>query len=504
MGIPSYFRRILQKYPGCLTRKIESLEGSILCFDFNCLIYRCLYSKTLRPYPVEDEEDQNRWEGELLDEIVKITKEVWIEAGRPERVYIAVDGVVPMAKVRQQRVRRFKSVWLKSRASKPESWDTNSITPGTEFMERLGRKLDRMCKERKGWSLSGVRESGEGEHKILQWLRSQPLTQIQSKRIIIYGLDADLILLSMLLSEELNSNINLMRETQEFEKTSESGYTFLQINEFKEKCNIKCYNDVINYIGLMSLMGNDFLPHSLTHKLNDDGYNYILQEYESMKKTNRFLIIGGKMQEGVFREITNRWSAQEESKMQKMIDKKIDQSKRGVLDGMSVEEGYPLQWMEERCMINSENKLIESWREEYWKKIHPVADEDTRVHLCKEYRRGFQWIIDYYTGKEVDIEWMYPAWMPPLWSELGKGVHMEEIKQDKKEWYSAEEQLVMVLPLESWGLVRAKEYRNIPSLAPQYWPKEFSYFSFGRKWLWECEALIPVLTNKKLRGIKGN
>ena len=59
----------------------------------------------------------------------------------------------------------------------------------------------------------------------------------------------------------------------------------------------------------------------------------------------------------------------------------------------------------------------------------------------------------------------------------------------------------MVLPLESWDLVRNPSLRKLPSLAPQFWPLEFSFFSAGRKWLWECEALVPPLTAGRLREI---
>ena len=101
MGIPSYFRKIIQKYPGILSR--TGKKASALCFDFNCLVYRCLRSSNLRPYPSEGTgEDKDKWEKELLYEVELCVKEVWEEAGRPPQVYIAVDGVVPMAKIRQQ------------------------------------------------------------------------------------------------------------------------------------------------------------------------------------------------------------------------------------------------------------------------------------------------------------------------------------------------------------------------------------------------------------------
>jgi 5'-3' exonuclease len=110
MGIPSYFRSILQKYPGCIAREVKA---DVLCYDFNCLIYRCVYSDRMPEYTVEGHDE---WEELLLKEVVRTVKEVWTVAGKPKKVYLAVDGVVPMAKIRQQRVRRFKSVWLKKQA----------------------------------------------------------------------------------------------------------------------------------------------------------------------------------------------------------------------------------------------------------------------------------------------------------------------------------------------------------------------------------------------------
>jgi hypothetical protein len=59
----------------------------------------------------------------------------------------------------------------------------------------------------------------------------------------------------------------------------------------------------------------------------------------------------------------------------------------------------------------------------------------------------------------------------------------------------------MVLPLSSWGLIRDNKLKTLPSLLPQFWPLQFKFFSAGRKWLWECEALVPVLTAGRLRHI---
>lgn len=528
MGIPSYFRKIIQKYPSIVCQRV--VECGVLCFDFNCLVYRCIHAPSMKdlvvPGPGEGEA-LDAWEDSLLQEVRRTVKEVWDEAGRPKLVYIAVDGVVPMAKIRQQRVRRFKSAYLRRGCVGGNTWDTNSITPGTRFMTKLGNLLVAMKKEQggqgRGWTISTSDEPGEGEHKIMKWLRASKT----SETVCIYGLDADLILLSMLTGETIsNTNLWLMREKQEFGSAASTvvdgvqEYTFMNLEEFKTKLGVQGRHEVLNYVGLMSLMGNDFLPHSITHKLNDDGHDCVIGELREMRRSGEWLVDSeGVLVCGVLHKICKNWSNSEESRVLLMIHKKQEQARRGVGKGMDVSEGLPLQWNVERVFLDPGAGLSKSWRSEYWKFIHPFAD---REHLCGEYLYGLQWILDYYTGqKEVNTSWLFPAWIPPLWSDLEKylfGVSVSisvsvssgsvsgsssagAAERIQEAQIQPAEQLAMVLPLESWGLVQDRNLRKLPFLAPQLWPLEYTFFSVGRKWLWECEARIPILTADRLREI---
>ena len=502
MGIPSYFRGILAKYPGCILRQVPE-QVSALCFDFNCLIYRCLRAPSM---PVYDEEKKDEWEALLLKEVERTVKEVWATAGKPKLVFLAVDGVVPMAKIRQQRVRRFKSVMMRKGG---QSWDTNAITPGTEFMNTLGTMLKSINPQ---WIVSGVDECGEGEHKIMEWLRRMNQKGLSSQRlsgqgpIVVYGLDADLILLTMLAGESCDLNIYLLREKQEFGKNQLQSqgqgqvqeYQYLNIRELEMRLGLSGEHAVLNYIGYMNLMGNDFLPHSLTHKLSEDGHEFIL---ECIQSGEELVDSSGKLCLPVLKDVFERWSQNEDDRMFHMIQRKKAQAERGVGKGMAEEEGLPLEWNVEKAFLCADNKLKDEWKEEYWTFLHRSYDVD---HICQEYLKGCQWVLDYYTGKPVNRLWMFPAWLPPLWSDLAKYLSENSVEPCLVNLDSPtpEEQLAMVLPLESWHLIKNKELRRLPVLFPQMWPKSFGFVSVGRKWLWECEARIPVLTLERVRSVR--
>jgi 5'-3' exonuclease len=256
----------------------------------------------------------------------------------------------------------------------------------------------------------------------------------------------------------------------------------------------------------MSLMGNDFLPHSLTHKLGDDGHEYVMRE---IKSGTRLVNEEGKLDVKVFQEICLKWSTDEFDKLVHMMEKKREQAGRGVLKGMKEEEGLPLKWNVEQIFLQENGSVRNDWRQIYWTFLHPQGQTPEFVkQVCQEYVYGCQWILDYYMGKKVDHTWMFPAWIPPLWSDLGRtdGKGWDLLGQNSlnENPPQPQEQLAMVLPEESWGLIRQSELKGLPAKLPQFWPVSFGFFSLGRKWLWECEALIPPLRVERIRSILKN
>ena len=131
-----------------------------------------------------------------------------IEYADPKKgVYLAIDGVAPVAKIKQQRYRRFKSVHdkilfdnirLKHNKDVHKSWNNSAITPGTVFMEKLHHRILNWAKSKKNKKIiySSCKTPAEGEHKLLQFIRDNTKNNIQNS-YVMYGLDADLIFLCL-------------------------------------------------------------------------------------------------------------------------------------------------------------------------------------------------------------------------------------------------------------------------------------------------------------------
>jgi 5'-3' exonuclease len=503
MGIPSYYKKLADTTKGLITRSCDG-KPAALYFDFNCMIYHCARraNTTLPPYPGYDGKDQ--WEALLLEDIVKYIVKVWQDVGQPKEVFLAVDGVVPMAKIKQQRMRRFKSIWMANEEKKEgtrdnsETWDTNCITPGTSFMKHLSLRLQSLCNKHAQWSLSGAEEPGEGEHKIMMKLRERPASD---EPILIYGLDADLILLTLLNSK---SPAYLVREVSEMgivqvNSFGEEEFSFFSLDVLKKTLPLSV--SIPNYVAAMSLLGNDFLPHSLTVKIREDGHALLCKTLEQWPN---FLV----EEEGLLRinhdalyEIVKTWSIDENRRMLTTFKKKI-QRKGHVQQTLDTK---PIEWMVEEKVVGRGEQwaLLPGWKTTYYKEWMLCQSQHDIHRTCHEYVYGLQWVIDYYTGQRaVNPLWYYSRLLPPLWCDIVKYLEQneyEELVSKSSEPIHPHEQLAMVLPLQSWHLIEDDSLRCLPSILPQFWPEGFEFFSAGRIHMWECEPLLPVLPVERIR-----
>ena len=100
MGIPTYFSYLIKNY-NSIINNLNKLDKEILHFylDSNSIIYDALHSV---------EFNNNNYE----EQVIKYTCEkidYYIQLIKPTKsIFIAFDGVAPVAKLEQQRTRRYK------------------------------------------------------------------------------------------------------------------------------------------------------------------------------------------------------------------------------------------------------------------------------------------------------------------------------------------------------------------------------------------------------------
>ena len=255
MGIPFYFVSLIRSHRG-ITKTVEKLEVDVVGFDFNCLIHRYL----------KDEDPVNS----VIKAIAYILDNIIIA----KKVIIALDGVVPYAKIVQQRYRRMRS--------KDEGvFDRNQISPETAYM----RELETAVASRfPSAILSRTSEAGEGEHKLMNELRK--LKPADRKSICIYGLDADLILICLQnkgLSEP--GKMHLLRESAEFNDPSLKSAEFASLDIWGLSSQLPLQID--QYMALSILcFGNDFMPNLGIFSLREEGYERALDFYTKCGKPN--------------------------------------------------------------------------------------------------------------------------------------------------------------------------------------------------------------------------
>jgi 5'-3' exoribonuclease 1 len=206
MGIPSYFKYIITEYRQIIKENKNILINNNLFIDSNSIIYDSVLQlkNDLNIKKATKIPSKKVFEQKILDQVfIKLSK--YINDLKPtDLVYIAFDGVAPCAKLHQQRTRRYKSniekkIFEQLNLPVDQIWNTCAITPGTEFMNKLdifiNKKLDNKKLGVKNIIVSGPNIPGEGEHKIFEYIRNNK--HIKNKNNIIYGLDADLIMLSL-------------------------------------------------------------------------------------------------------------------------------------------------------------------------------------------------------------------------------------------------------------------------------------------------------------------
>ncbi len=509
MGIPYFYQEIIKQNPNLVRDKLTNCSCSRLFLDFNSIIHP-ISAKVIQANP--DTFTYNH----IFEEIYQHTMCIIKTINPTLLVYIAFDGVAPYSKIQQQRKRRYMSSWKKQISKQDHPWDSNCISAGTKFMDELSSYLrEKRFPNNIQLIISDCNERGEGEHKMIKYL-----SNIQDDLInIIYGLDADLIILSLL----ANKNIFLMRE-----KTIKF-FEYLDINQLRIDIERVHNVPIKDFAALTIFIGNDFLPSLSFLKIQRNALGFLLDAYHSCRDSEDISLV-------VFNEKTNTYHINqvflyklierivkiEDEKMLEIdtlyMSSMLNQKKNRSPQNLNDIENYPIFNMDHFSLFEKANRKINiSWKQEYYETLFHKANIKS---ICTEYIQGIYWIIDYYMNREINIHkinWCYNYNYAPCLVDIFKYLNFitedtyRKNNESRRDFFEISPllQLVMILPHESKSLLPQNIqsiYTDINQECLHYFPHDFKFQNYLKTKLWECQPVLPKLNihhmNECLRNIQ--
>lgn len=458
MGVPYYFYQLYRKYNGSNMMidksTVSNLNVSHLFLDYNSMIHPCAQ----QALEIVTSDQTEQIETDIINNCISYTRYV-IDTLHPEHVWIMIDGVAPRAKINQQRERRYKSILLKHAQGDNIVWDSNKITPGTDFMGKITQALTQLQIDMKNISKISISDSntpGEGEHKMMKIINNFD-TNTHGK-IFIYGLDADLIMLSLLSCR--SDNIVLIRDNtfNSKAKESEKTFTYLDISILKSaiykevigKLNNKQIDKsrlIMDYICLCFLLGNDFLEHIPNCKIKDSAVNMLVDIYCNILnlKPTKFLVNEERNQIDIdfLIKIFGELSRHEKQYFSKYKPNKVVYKDTIDLTTTSLEKYF----------IVNNNNFIQyqnpSYKSRYYRYYNIVSINDAVYN----YLEGMHWVLMYYNNhSHNNWSWYYKFSAPPFASDIyATLISIAKVKDNHFTFISdlpntPIEQLLMVLP----------------------------------------------------------
>jgi 5'-3' exonuclease len=363
-------------------------------------------------------------------------------------------------------------------------------------------------------------EYGEGEHKIFKYIRDNEEDN-KDKNNVVYGLDADLIMLSIN-HLPICKNIFLFRETPAFIKSInielEPNETYmldipklaetitLDMNNGKELNTIQQKNRLYDYIFMCFFLGNDFMPHFPSINIRTDGIAKMMSAYSCT--------IGCDEKENLTNGKTIYWKNVKKL-VKYLADKEEEYLKKETLV-RNKRELYKLpnvtledKWKQfenkptySRDIEKYINVFHEGWQKRYYKSLFNLNIDDLRKQqICINFLEGLEWTMKYYTTGCPDWRWCYNYNYPPLLNDLLHYIpYFENEFIINKDPNPVNElvQLCYVLPKQSLNLLPKKLHDNLLEEHMDWYSTDCEFIWAYCKYFWESHVDLPHIDISEL------
>ena len=491
MGIKYFFGWMKKTFPSHIrtftvnNNILDDVHTDNFLVDMNGIFHYCcqkiyqygLFKNNHKPNHRNKQKELFEMVGQYIDRLIKLVKP-------KKRIVLAIDGPAPISKQNQQRQRRYRSAKEKDDGA----FDSNSITPGTIFLDHLGKYIDWFIRKQisqREWGdieviYSSEKVPGEGEHKLVKFVRDHG---DEKESYMIQGMDADLIMLSLATHYP---NFHILRENPH---RYEHEYYYIDMSSIRQHlvnsllCDQSLLSDHIHindFILMIFLTGNDFLPHLPTIEILEGGVDNLFETYRITAKS-----IGS---------LTTSVGTLNIKSLQTFIGTLGSFEKQFLAEKRKKSIAFPDTLLEKHTKLNNgEFDLnFDLYRKEYYKTKMNIETEDDIKKACLKYVQGLQWVLTYYTQGTNNWKWYYPHYYAPFLSDIAK--YMEEYTPDRTICHTPFHpfmQLLCVLPKESKHLLPTALHNLMTS--PDYYPDEFIVDMDGKHNSWEGIVVLPPM-----------
>ena len=541
MGIPYYFSYLIKNH-NLIISKLQFLNNNIhnLFLDCNSLIYDSLNFNNFQT--------KQQFEKYIIETVIIKIEDIIKIINPCENVFIAFDGVPPFAKISQQKNRRYKSAYQSRLFKTHVLWDSCAITPGTLFMNNLNNAISLHFKNKVYYSsnnssnkplnviLSLSNDVGEGEHKIFQYIRQS--TNIITKNSVIYGMDADLIMLS-LNHLKYTKNVYLYRETPVFinsldKSLNENEKYIININLlgsiiYKEITNdiimkndtpdwlrdaeftmdislniTRCngfYNKIEDYIFICFLLGNDFLPHFPALNIRYNGFTVLLECYKKMFGSNDFLIANNSINWHNFKKYIKAIAEHEETFIKQVYAIRDKQGSKFYPENSTEEIQTKFNCIPswDRNIELFINPYERDWSHRYYYSLLSINsnkdDYNQNIEIvCRNYLETLHWVYCYYSSSCKNWTTYYKYNYPPLLSDLYSYIpyfNSEFVISENNDILHEKLLLCHVLPRKSLVLVPDKIHNYLLSNYEYLYKEDYNIDYAFCKYFYEGHVMFP-------------
>lgn len=553
MGVPGFFAWILRNFRKRILQTTLNIRPKCLYIDANCLFH----PECFRVLEHMDSFESELLETKMFNRIINCLNYLENISNPTHLMYISVDGTAPLAKISQQRKRRYKSVIdskmksevkMKFGLKSNDCWSNTVITPGTEFMERLHEKILNHYKTRKSkiqYIYSSYHTPGEGEHKILQHIK---LNTLQDDNIVIYGLDADLIFLAMASTRQ---NIYLLREAMHFNNKKDQvkeelydivedvsqEFIFVSIYETKNAYNQQLKSILYNrglinanfiestdfsndLIFVCFLLGNDFLPHFPSIDINKGGLDELIDSYVTCLEDVKTMLVTFennkvKINHLFLMLLTKKMGEKEERYFNETLPNyvRLNSKKKCFAQNDYSKELWDIENMKNVRVDDNIGLGIGSkdeWKFRYYEHYFDTMEHQDKFveTLSKLYIEGIMWVAKYYFEQCADWRWQYPFNSSPFVSDIS--LYLKKLKDinnitfEQTNHIPIMSQLLSVIPPAhsqilpmTYGQLMSDTNSSIIDLFPLIVKLDM----LNKDQYWKCDPILPILDISRILNV---